>query len=138
MLLNSFHAVKTGERLWHTAAPLIVGGIALVASVTTQNVPALSLLCLTIGISGIQCTLAMFWSLPSRVLAGTAAASAAGLVNIGAASAGFAGPAILGVLSQMTGSMTAGVSLLAIALFAAAGLIFTIPRHLMARRVVSA
>ena len=80
----------------------------------------------------------MFWSLPSRVLAGTAAASGAGLVNIGAASAGFAGPAVLGVLSQLTGSMTAGVSLLAIALFAAAALIFAIPRHLMARHVVSA
>ncbi|MGY8667245.1 MFS transporter [Bradyrhizobium sp. UFLA05-109] len=138
MQLNSIHSVKTGERLWHTAAPLIVGGAALVASVTMRDAPALSLLCLTIGISGIQCTLAMFWSLPSRVLAGTAAASGAGLVNIGAASAGFAGPAVLGVLSQLTGSMTAGVSLLAIALFAAAALIFAIPRHLMARHVVSA
>ncbi|MGY4236426.1 MFS family permease [Bradyrhizobium sp. USDA 4449] len=138
MQLNSFHSVKTGERLWHTAAPLIVGGAALVAGVATRHVPALSFLCLTVGISGIQCTLAMFWSLPSRVLAGTAAASGAGLVNIGAATAGFVGPAVLGVLSQMTGSMMAGVSLLAIALFAAAGLIHLIPRHLMARHVVSA
>ena len=138
MQLNSSHSVKTGERLWHTAIPLIAGGAALVGAVTTREAPALSLLCLTVGISGIQCTLAMFWSLPSRVLAGTAAASGAGLVNIGAATAGFAGPAILGVLSQLTGSMTAGVSLLAIALFAAAGLIFAIPRRLMARTIVSA
>ncbi|WP_439392453.1 MFS transporter [Bradyrhizobium sp. PMVTL-01] len=138
MLLNSFHSVKTGERLWHTALPLIAGGIALVAGVTTRDVPVLSLLCMTVSVSGIQCTLAMFWSLPSRVLAGTAAASGAGLVNIGAAIAGFAGPAVLGLLGQLTGSMTAGVSLLAIALFAAAGLIFAIPRHLMARHIVSA
>ncbi|MBW7966706.1 MFS transporter [Bradyrhizobium sp. BR 10261] len=138
MLINSFHSVKTGERLWHTALPLIAGGVALVASVTMRDVPALSLLCLTVGISGIQCTLAMFWSLPSRVLAGTAAASGAGLVNIGAAIAGFAGPTILGLLGQLTGSNTAGVSLLAIGLFAAAGLIFAIPRRLMARPVVSA
>ena len=138
MLINSFHSVKTGERLWHTALPLIAGGVALVASVTMRDVPVLSLLCLTVGISGIQCTLAMFWSLPSRVLAGTAAASGAGLVNIGAAIAGFAGPTILGLLGQLTGSNTAGVSLLAIGLFAAAGLIFAIPRHLMARPVVSA
>lgn len=138
MLVNSFHSVKTGERLWHTAAPVIVGGVALLAGVMTQGMPVLAVACLTVGVAGIQCTLAMFWSLPSRILAGTAAAGGAGLVNIGAAIAGFVGPAVLGLLNQLTGSTTAGVSLLAVALFAAGALIFTIPRHLMARHVATA
>ena len=137
MLANSFHSVKSGERLWHTALPVLIGGLALLAGVMTRGMPVLAVVCLAVGVAGIQCTLAMFWSLPSRILAGTAAAGGAGLVNIGAASAGFIGPAVLGLLNQVTGSTTAGLSLLAIALFAAGALIFAIPKHLMARHVAT-
>nr|WP_240764146.1 MFS transporter [Paraburkholderia silviterrae] len=78
-------------------------------------------------------TLAMFWSLPSRILAGEAAASGAGLVNIGAAIAGFVGPSIMGYLKGLTGSTELGVALLALALFSAAALILAIPRRFMGR-----
>lgn len=129
MVANAQHSVKTQERRWHTAVPVVVGGFALLGSVATQTTPVLSVACLTIAVAGIMSTLAMFWSLPSRILAGTAAAGGAGLVNIGAAVAGFAGPSIMGFLKQLTGNTSVGVGLLAVTLFLAAALILAIPHR---------
>lgn len=133
MVLNAQHSVRTGERRWHTALPVLIGGVALLASVRVQAQPVLAVACLTVGVAGIMSTLAMFWSLPSRILAGTAAAGGAGLVNIGAAVAGFVGPSIMGYLKGMTGSTETGVALLAMTLFAAAALILMIPRRFIGR-----
>ena len=133
MVANAQHSVRTGERRWHTAAPVIVGGMALLASVGMRAHPVLAVACLTVGVAGIMSTLAMFWSLPSRILAGDAAASGAGLVNIGAAIAGFVGPSIMGYLKGLTGSTEMGVALLALTLFSAAALILAIPRRFMGR-----
>jgi MFS family permease len=133
MVLNAQHSVRTGERRWHTAAPVIVGGVALLASVGMHAHPVLAVTCLTVGVAGIMSTLAMFWSLPSRILAGEAAAGGAGLVNIGAAIAGFVGPSIMGYLKGLTGSTEVGVALLALTLFSAAALILAIPRRFMER-----
>jgi MFS family permease len=133
MVMNAQHSVKTGERRWHTALPVAVGGVALLASVGMHTHPVLAVACLTVGVAGIMSTLAMFWSLPSRILAGEAAAGGAGLVNIGAAVAGFVGPSIMGYAKGLTGSTEVGVALLALALFSAAALILTIPRRLMGR-----
>ncbi|MDR5667827.1 MFS transporter, partial [Burkholderia cenocepacia] len=89
MVANAQHSVRTGERRWHTALPVALGGVALLASLGMRAHPVLAVACLTAGVAGIMSTLAMFWSLPSRILAGEAAAGGAGLVNIGAAVAGF-------------------------------------------------
>ncbi|MFM0479923.1 MFS transporter [Paraburkholderia strydomiana] len=135
MVVNAQHSVKTRERRWHTAVPVFIGGIALIGSVAVSNAPVAAVACLTVAVAGIMSTLAMFWSLPSRILAGTAAAGGAGLVNVGAAVAGFVGPTIMGFLKQVTGSTTSGVALLAITLFLAALLILTIPgRYIKAAR----
>ncbi|MGF6505787.1 MFS transporter [Paraburkholderia sp. 32] len=133
MLLNAQHSVRSGERRWHTAAPVIVGGVALLASVSMHTHPVLAVACLTVGVAGIMSTLAMFWSLPSRILGGEATAGGAGLVNIGAAIAGFVGPSIMGYLKGLTGSTEIGVALLALTLFCAAALILAIPRRFMGR-----
>ncbi|MDR5758941.1 MFS transporter [Caballeronia sp. LZ035] len=127
MVINAQHSVKTRERRWHTAVPVFIGGIALLGSVAASGAPVAAVACLTVAVAGIMSTLAMFWSLPSRILAGTAAAGGAGLVNVGAAVAGFVGPSIMGFLKQITGSTTTGVALLAITLFLAALLILAIP-----------
>jgi MFS family permease len=127
MIVNAQHSVRTQERRWHTAAPVFIGGVALICSVAVSNAPIAAVACLTVAVAGIMSTLAMFWSLPSRILAGTAAAGGAGLVNVGAAVAGFVGPSIMGFLKQVTGSTTVGVALLAMTLFFAAVLILTIP-----------
>ncbi|XDZ80267.1 MFS transporter [Burkholderia cepacia] len=133
MVLNAQHSVRTGERRWHTAVPVIAGGVALLASVGMHAHPVLAVACLTVGVAGIMSTLAMFWSLPSRILAGEAAAGGAGFVNIGAAIAGFVGPSIMGYLKGLTGSTEIGVALLALTLFSAAALILAIPRRFMGR-----
>jgi MFS family permease len=131
MVWTAQHSVKTLERRWHTAVPVLVGGVALLCSIAVHTTPVAAIACLTVGVAGIMSTLAMFWSLPSRILAGTAAAGGAGLVNIGAAIAGFVGPSIMGYLKQLTGSTATGVGLLAITLFVAGALILAIPRRYM-------
>ncbi|MGF6757457.1 MFS transporter [Paraburkholderia sp. GAS42] len=131
MVLNAQHSVRTGERRWHTAVPVFIGGVALLGSVATYALPVASIACLTVGVAGIMSTLAMFWSLPSRILTGSAAAGGAGLVNVGASVAGFVGPSTMGLLKQITGNTAAGVGLLALTLFVAGLPILAIPRRYM-------
>lgn len=51
----------------------------------------------------------VFWQLPSRFLAGSAAAAGIALINSVANLAGFGAPTLVGFLRDTTGSISAGV-----------------------------
>jgi nitrate/nitrite transporter NarK len=50
-----------------------------------------------------------FWALPTLFLGGTAAAASIGLINSVGNLGGFAGPYVIGYLSDRTGTFTAGI-----------------------------
>ncbi len=89
------HSDSTGERVWHIALPCFIGGGAMIAGTTISgNAPAL--LFLTIAAIGIFTALPMFWTLPTALLTGTAAAGGIALINAIGNIGGFIGPYLVG------------------------------------------
>jgi ACS family tartrate transporter-like MFS transporter len=75
---------------------------------------------LTLATLGIYAAIGTFWSLPTAILTGTGAAAGLALVNSMGNLGGLAGPSIVGVIRQATGSFTAALLFLAGALLLAA------------------
>ena len=65
MLLWSRHSDKTGERVWHVALPLFVGGAAIPVALYMSS-PFTTMIAVTICCMAICATLPCFWPLPRR------------------------------------------------------------------------
>jgi ACS family tartrate transporter-like MFS transporter len=108
MLFVGRNSDRTGERRWHTALPIFVAGIGLIASVLTRNYVALTIMALCMAGSGFS-YLPAFWTLPSAILTGTAAAASVGLINSVGNLGGFLGPYVVGYLKNRSGNFTAAM-----------------------------
>jgi ACS family tartrate transporter-like MFS transporter len=114
MLLWGRHSDRTGERAGHTAIGYSVGAIGLVACALMTD-PILTMTMLVIAAMGQSSTGPCFWSLPTAMLSGTAAAGGIALINALGNLGGFFGPYVFGLVKDATGgSFTFG--LMAIAL----------------------
>jgi ACS family tartrate transporter-like MFS transporter len=122
---------RTGERRWNLfwACILSTAGLVL-AGLTMGTWWALVGLC--IATAGFYGTKGPFWSMPSMMLTGTAAAAGVAWINSIGNVGGFFGPTIVGWLKDVTGSFSGGLYGLALftllsAIVAAFGL--DIPRR---------
>ncbi|WP_322086669.1 MFS transporter [Burkholderia sp. BCC1999] len=90
------------ERRWHLSVPMAIGvaGLLIAARFDDQIAPAM--IGLTLATSGALTALAMFWPLPTAVLAGTAAAGGVALINSLGQIAGFVSPYIVGWIKDAT------------------------------------
>jgi ACS family tartrate transporter-like MFS transporter len=114
MVLWSAHSDRTGERRWHFALAGLVAAIALAASGALHGFPLASLIALTVAAAGIYATLPVFWTLPTALLTGTAAAAGIALVNSIGNVGGFVGPTLLGYFKDQTGDYATGLTVLAV------------------------
>ncbi len=119
---------RTNERIWHTAIPLFVAGCALVGSILAKDRVFLSLAMLSLVGAGVWAFIPTFWTLPSAFLTGSGAAVAVGLINSFGNLGGFAGPYIVGYISDKTGSTIGGIIVLAITLVIGSVLVLTLDR----------
>ncbi|MGA2100564.1 MAG: MFS transporter [Candidatus Sulfotelmatobacter sp.] len=109
MYLWGRHSDRTGERVWHVFLPAIIGGISLAISGFLTGTPALALVALTIGAMGIYAALPTFWTLPTAMLSGTAAAGGIALINSIGNLGGYFGTSFMGYLKDWTKSHTYGL-----------------------------
>jgi ACS family tartrate transporter-like MFS transporter len=107
------------ERVWHIAAASVVGFGGLAASAVLGDSPLLSVAAITVGVTGSLAILPIFWTLPTALLSGAAAAGAIALINALGNVGGFAGPFVIGWIKHSTGSFSWGL------LAAAAGVLLT-------------
>lgn len=119
MILWARHADRKRERVWHVAAPLIMGSIAIPIALYLGN-PILVMVFVTITAVGHYSSLPNIWSLPARFLTGAAAAGGIALINSLGNISGFAAPYITGWLSDLTGSEKAGLWVAGACMLAAA------------------
>jgi MFS transporter, ACS family, tartrate transporter len=89
------HSDHTGERVWHVALPAFIGGAGLIAGAYLGD-PVLAMAALTLGSIGTFAGLPTFWTLPTALLTGTAAAGGIALINSIGNLGGFAGPYLVG------------------------------------------
>jgi MFS family permease len=123
MMLWSQHSDRTGERIFHVAIPLALVTAALVASSQLASPVAMMAVLCVAGI-GIFANTPPFWTLPTSVTVGTAAAGGIALVNSIGNLAGFLAPYLIGVIKDSTGSFRIALGTLAI--LPLAGMILTL------------
>jgi len=121
MVLYGRHSDRTNERRWHVAAAALTAGAGL-ALVGLVNAPAISIAILAVTATGVYCALSCFWTIPTALLSGTAAAAGIGLINSIGNLGGFVGPYGMGVVFDLTGSYAVGLACLG-ALVAGAGVL---------------
>ncbi|MGZ3580661.1 MAG: MFS transporter [Syntrophales bacterium] len=100
---------KTLERRWHTLICAIVAGLGLGFSAAFGSTTMIAVVAVTVGLVGIMACLSIFWSVPTALLAGTAAAGGIALINSMGNLSGFVAPYMLGYIKDMTKSLSLGL-----------------------------
>jgi len=121
------HSDATRERVWHVGLPLLLTAAALGLSGISTD-PVLTMVALTVAAIGVFCTFALFWTLPTAWLSGTAAAGGIALINSIGNLAGFGGPYLIGWVKELTGSTSTGLLVLAV-MPLVAGLLVLFGKH---------
>jgi ACS family tartrate transporter-like MFS transporter len=109
MIFSASHSDETGERRWHAAIPLFVVGIALALSIAAGNHLVLAIAAFSISTMALYSFPSPFWTLPTILLSGSAAAASIALINSTGNLGGFVGPYLIGYLADRTGGYTAGI-----------------------------
>ena len=104
-----FSAQRTGERRWHTAAPILFCGVTLVLAIFAGGHIGWVIAFFILAAGTSQAYLPAFWTLPSSYLGKSAAATAVGLINSFGSLGGFAGPYAFGYLRTATGGWHSGL-----------------------------
>jgi nitrate/nitrite transporter NarK len=104
----------------------------MLATVYGDNV-MLAMAALSLGTAGLLATMPVFWTYPSAILGGTAAAAGIAMINSIGNLAGFVSPSIIGWMKDITHSTNAGMYVVSGALFLGAVLALLQPRSLVNR-----
>ncbi len=129
MILIARHSDKTGERRWHVAVPVSIGGFAFVLFAATGGagdnlVGALAML--VVAGAGLHAYRAAFWPLPTLFLKGMDAAAGIGIINCFGNLGSFLGPSMVGWLSNASGNYNTGLLFLGAMALTAALLVLAI------------
>jgi ACS family tartrate transporter-like MFS transporter len=112
MVLVGMASDRSGERVRYVAGSALVAAAGLVgAALFTTPVMVVASFC--VASAGIYSALAVFWTLPTAILRGVAAAGGLALLNSFANLGGFFGPGLMGWLKQVTGNYSGGLLALA-------------------------
>jgi MFS transporter, ACS family, tartrate transporter len=118
---------RRAERIRHVAVPALGGGLALaVSGQTGAPVPAMALL--SLATLGVFCALPTFWTLPTALLSGSAAAGGIALINAVGGLGGFIGPYLVGWIKDATGRFDLALGAIAAVMIAAGLLTLAIGR----------
>src|SRR5258708_5352469 len=113
MVFWARHSDATRERVAHVGLPLLLTAAALAVCGYMDN-PYFTMVALIVAAIGTFCTFAVFWTLPTAWLSGTAAAGGIALINSIGNLAGFGGPYLIGWVKDATGSTATRLLVLAV------------------------
>jgi MFS family permease len=111
-LLSTRHAERQNEKRWHAAAAAIIGGASLALSAVFSDSTFLTVAFITLASAGGLVSSALFWSFPGSVLMGAGVAAGLAIINSIGNLGGFFGPYLLGALTDLLGSPSAGITIL--------------------------
>jgi MFS family permease len=134
MITVGRHADRTRERRWHIVVPALVAASGFSLCAANGDSSLLSMIGLTLAVSGVVTALPMFWALPTAFLGGSGAAAGIALINCTGNLAGFISPTVIGWLKGYTHTLASGLVLTACTLTLSAVLILVfIPARLVNR-----
>jgi len=127
LILWSRSSDRRGEAAWHTAlAALVAGGGLAAAAYAPSHLAAM--VALTVAAIGSTAALPVFWSFSTRALGPVAAVVGVAMINSIGNLSGLAGPYLVGVIKQATGTFSDALLALALGPFATIPLIWLIAR----------
>jgi MFS family permease len=115
------------ERRWHLVTLFSVGALGLVLSVLFRHQLVIGIPALCLISAGTITVPSMFWSVPTAMLGGVAAAAGIAFINAVGNLSGFFGPAIIGYVQQATGNPNDAILFLAAMMVLGIGLILCLP-----------
>ena len=127
MLLVARYSDKSGERRGVVALAAVSSAVGFALSAYFKN-PYLAMAALTLAFIGLKSTIAPFWAMTTAFLDGTAAAAGIAFINSVGNLGGFAGPYLVGVIKDQTGSNVAALLLLGTALLGMAVFTLCLPK----------
>lgn len=108
MLLWARVVDRSGRKIGNLLLACLLGAIGLFASTQTSSF-ALEMTGISIAVIAISSARAIFWTIPTGFLTGAAAAGGLAFINSIGTMGGFAGPYMVGVLKEATGSFNYGI-----------------------------
>jgi ACS family tartrate transporter-like MFS transporter len=100
---------RTGKRVLHFCLSAIIASVGFAIAALGGGNDALVIFGFCLASGGVYSGLSTFWTVPPIFLGGTAAAGAFALINSAGNLSGFAGPAMMGWLREITGDYRAGL-----------------------------
>ena len=133
MVLVGRHSDRTLERRYHSALCYLTCAVGLIGVGLLGNKPILAFIALVIAVAAPLSGNQAFWTLPSALLVGNAAAGGIALVNSIGNLSGWVGPSVVGRLADVTGKTTTGLYVVAgLEVLAGALILLFIPRRKVA------
>lgn len=121
MILWASHVDRTGSsKVANLALACALAGAGFLGAIAFADVFWVSVAWVAVALLGVNGARAIFWSIPPRFLSGLAAAGGLAFINSIGVLGGFVGPTIMGVLTDRTGSYSAGLLALSGFLFLSA------------------
>jgi MFS transporter, ACS family, tartrate transporter len=101
MVLWGRFSDRIKERKWMTIFPLLMIAVGLVTAAYTDSLTG-KILAVSVGAFGVFSAFAVFWTLPTAFLSGTAAAAGIAWINSIGNLGGYLGPKVFGYLKDTT------------------------------------
>lgn len=128
MVVVGAHSDRTQERRWHLAGAGLVGVTSLIAATQVDQLLATVAL-FTVATSALLTMSPLFWTVPTTLLTGSAAAGGIALINSVGNLSGFVSPLVMGWISDLTGSFHPGLWFNSGLLMVGVVLLFGLTRH---------
>jgi ACS family tartrate transporter-like MFS transporter len=119
------HSDRTSERIWHVLGSAVLASVGLAAA-AYLNSPILEMVALCFAAMGFFSAVSTFWTLPTALLSGTAAAAGIALINSIGNLSGFVGPYAVGWIKDATGDFSWGLLALAAGPLVSAIVVFAV------------
>jgi nitrate/nitrite transporter NarK len=113
MVVIGHSSDKRHERCWHFAFSTMLGSVGLILSGYYNDSLPLALLTLSLACLGTLSALPVFWSIPTQILNGAAAAGGIALINSCGNLAGYLSPVLVAWIKEATGNLTNALYMLA-------------------------
>jgi MFS family permease len=128
MILWAGYVDRGHSRITNLTVACAVSGVGFLGTVAFANNLWVSVFWMAVAVTGINGARFIFWTIPPRFLTGVAAAGGLAFINSIGTSGGFVGPTIMGWLTDLTGSFSAGLLAMSGFLFTSAILAWSLHR----------
>lgn len=138
MLLWARRSRRRGMRLSDIVLPQLLACVAFIVAAFYLSQPVVAMSAFCVAMIGLYASMPPYWTLPTMFFSGTSAAAALAFVNAVSNLGGFFGPAIIGFLTQATGSFKVAVATLGVfVLIGAVALLGLLPAYLNRRHAAN-